>query len=767
MKNLFANLCFNCSFLNEEKKPEITDPFTRVNTGFFVSQRKKNFCKKNQFLLLFVLFTVNSFAQNNTYYISSSGDDSNNGLSAASAWKTVSKVSAFNFEPGDKALFEGGQRFAGNLEIQSEDGPLAIGSFGNGKATINAGTGTAIYAFNAGAILIHNLIIEGNGAENNSGNGIYFKMNQANDVSNIIIDSTEIYGFGGAGIILGALQTNSGYKNVKIINNDVHDNGKVGITSYGNGDMYNHGNFYVAYNKTYNNKGRIDITYTNTGNGIVLSGVDGFIVEHCEAYGNGANNRNAGGGPVGIWCYNAKNGIIQFCESHHNKAGLQADGGGFDIDGGSQNCVVQYNFSHDNEGPGYALFEYGSSNQFTNDTIRYNISENDGLKNGAGALGLWAHDAANKITNAVVYNNVFYAGNGAAGAAIRILNTNISNVNVFNNIFYCDGVPMLKGDPATVTWQHNNYFSTGTANFTDGGTTVDPQLINPGTGKNGYQLSSSSPMIDAGLSHGTLKDFYGNAVPHGITADIGVCEFADNIVASVIANEDDGNIAANTIDNDLTTRWSARGNNQWIKYRLEAAIFIKTVKIAWYRGNERKSFFDIQTSADDAEWTTVYSGNSSGQTTAMQSYAVTPASASYVRIVGHTNTLNDWNSITEVKILKDSYSTAPAEKALKIKLLTSQNKSKTVLAWVPGTANSKDLECNIWPNPAALIFNLKTSSFWSGADLNITDLTGKIVLKRKSVAASVQLNLANQPKGIYVLKLSKNEKVITRKIMLQ
>jgi hypothetical protein len=36
------------------------------------------------------------------------------------------------------------------------------------------------------------------------------------------------------------------------------------------------------------------------------------------------------------------------------------------------------------------------------------------------------------------------------------------------------------------------------------------------------------------------------------------------VVASVSASADDGNVPANTLDDNLGTRWSAKGDGQWI-----------------------------------------------------------------------------------------------------------------------------------------------------------------------------------------------------------
>jgi hypothetical protein len=123
---------------------------------------------------------------------------------------------------------------------------------------------------------------------------------------------------------------------------------------------------------------------------------------------------------------------------------------------------------------------------------------------------------------------------------------------------------------------------------------------------------------------------------------------ASSIVISASAN--DGNVPANTLDGSLSTRWSAEGDGQWIQYDLKAAKTVSRIKLAWHNGSSRKTGFDIQVSADGRSFTTVMSGQSSGTTTALENYDFTDVTARYVRIVGHGNSANDWNSITETEL---------------------------------------------------------------------------------------------------------------------
>src|SRR6266511_1555097 len=118
---------------------------------------------------------------------------------------------------------------------------------------------------------------------------------------------------------------------------------------------------------------------------------------------------------------------------------------------------------------------------------------------------------------------------------------------------------------------------------------------------------------------------------------------------------EDPNVPQSTLDNNLATRWSAEGDGQWIRYDLGAVMAVGPVDIAWYRGTDWASAFEIQVSLDSVTWTPVFAGRSSGQTLQPERYDFAAITGRYVRIVGHgqwsgTTQLSLWNSITEVAI---------------------------------------------------------------------------------------------------------------------
>lgn len=84
--------------------------------------------------------------------------------------------------------------------------------------------------------------------------------------------------------------------------------------------------------------------------------------------------------PAGIWTVLSNNILFQYNESHHNDSSSYGiDGDGFDLDGGTTNSTVQFNYSHDNGGAGYLDWQYSGASSHYGNTFQYNISQNDSL----------------------------------------------------------------------------------------------------------------------------------------------------------------------------------------------------------------------------------------------------------------------------------------------------------------------------------------------------------------------------------------------------
>lgn len=107
---------------------------------------KKNilFPLKTRFIGL--LFILSNYAFAVTYYVDSKqGDDSNNGLTEATAWKTIGKVSTSQnmLQPGDVISFKKDQTFYGRVYFDGLNGtdnnPITFTSYGEGPKSILTG----------------------------------------------------------------------------------------------------------------------------------------------------------------------------------------------------------------------------------------------------------------------------------------------------------------------------------------------------------------------------------------------------------------------------------------------------------------------------------------------------------------------------------------------------------------------------------------------------------------------------------------------------
>jgi len=139
-------------------------------------------------------------------------------------------------------------------------------------------------------------------------------------------------------------------------------------------------------------------------------------------------------------------------------------------------------------------------------------------------------------------------------------------------------------------------------------------------------------------------------------------------VAGVTASDAQAGFpATNTLDIDLTSRWSAQnpemGPSQTITYDLGGSYDVSMLKLAAFKGNERTTSFEVEISTDGTTFTPVLVNNSTevrvvtgGTTLELEDYAFTGGAAApdftanYVRIVGYGNSSNRWNSYTEVEI---------------------------------------------------------------------------------------------------------------------
>jgi hypothetical protein len=499
-------------------------------------------------------------------------------------------LESLNLEPGDRVFLHGGTTFYGTLKLEWWDSgtdaegnliaPVIISSYGGGRATIAAGDGPAISAYNNGGIEISDLNLVGSGVAQdgtttNTASGISFYNDSPGDLKfrHLRIRDVEVSGFGERGVTIGGYNGDAGYDDVEIERILAHDNLQDGIETYGtNGSTAALTNVRIRHCIAHHHPGEPD-SNKNSGNGIVMGGVTGGLIEHCKAHDNGINS-TTDNGPVGIWSYNSANIVIQFNESHHNQTS-GGDGGGFDFDLKVSDSVMQYNYSHDNAGAGFLIYGTSGQNGNNRNVVRYNISENDGRDpDSPAASGI---NVSNNVDDLAIYGNTVIMSPAAGSTSVPAFravafNAEPDDIIIANNLFVTSGGARLifLDSEDDVIFAGNNYWSSGDdfvirdngtsygslaswrnargkerLNGEDTGFSVDPQfhipqgttakslVPNPLAGLKAFKLQATSPLINQGLDLKArfnldpgLRDFFAAPLVQGSALEIGAHEFA-------------------------------------------------------------------------------------------------------------------------------------------------------------------------------------------------------------------------------------------------
>lgn len=476
------------------------------------------------------------------YYVSPTGNDSNDGASSSTPWQTIAKVNSFKYPEGSTVSFQGGQTFTGCLIFTSSivtkssmQNPFTVTSYGSGTATIQSSTScsgkntAAIIGDNINGFTVSGLKVV-NGASTNWG-VLLQNSTVTYATQGMMVQNSDISGFtttggqsGGEIWILGyALNGNNGpLNNVQILNNTLHgasataaDGAGVGGWGYGQ----NISNVLIQGNTVYNLGNPAPYAALNA------NGINGAIIQHNIVHDIGANTTVCGG-TSGIQSYNAKNIYIQFNEVY-NVQPLPAfttgcDWDGIDLDGGTTNSTVQYNYTHHNAGAGLLAYNANpSGTTWGNNTYRYNISENDDLARGVGGLfGITPNPAQNPI---YVYGNTFLnntsqsstsldpsaclflamwngAGAFASGSMFQDNICYMANPNSAGNVEFIRDNNTMTG----LTFSNNLYYTTNTPQWIWNGTTYSSVATWMGSGTESNAIAAD-PLLSSAGNGGTCS----------------------------------------------------------------------------------------------------------------------------------------------------------------------------------------------------------------------------------------------------------------------
>jgi hypothetical protein len=188
----------------------------------------------------------------------------------------------------------------------------------------------------------------------------------------------------------------------------------VGVGGYGHGQ--NITNVLVQGNSIYN----LGMPASATGAGIVADGWKTGTIQRNQIHDIGANTTSCGG-VAGIETYNASGVTVAFNEVFNVQPSpaytAGCDWNGIDLDGGTTNSTVEYNYTHHNAGAGYLAYDKNpSGTTWGPNTYRYNISENDNWEAAEGGAFVVVPNAP--PNPAYIHGNTFFNNLAERGNAI-------------------------------------------------------------------------------------------------------------------------------------------------------------------------------------------------------------------------------------------------------------------------------------------------------------------------------------------------------------
>jgi|GEM_PF-5713414 len=402
-----------------------------------------------------------------SYFISATGSNTNDGLSPETPWADFDNTVSLAVDTPTEILLKSGDSFSGSLGFIGKTAGILISTYGGDeRATINmeAGNSQPINIFNCSNVTIENIRVVGLGAAtwlDKSGINIFNDTNLSGENYKIINCEVTDVGYWGIAIGMWADPGTIKMRGVEVSDCLLHGN-MDGLFIYGNQDHeYTVENAVIRRVQAYDNLGSASVTWSHSGSGIVVCGLLGGLIEDCKTWNNGQNSNSPDGGPYGTWMYNCNGTVIRHCESFNNKTGNSVDGGGFDIDGGCQNCVVEYCYSHGNEGPGILFYQFDTAqNAWTSNIFRFNTSFNDGRGGYTGAIMY-----GGEISGGTLHDNkISFSIDGMtpiSGAIVAVDDALTVNVEMSRNTMLIGSdVPALPASSAKLTLKNNVVFET-------------------------------------------------------------------------------------------------------------------------------------------------------------------------------------------------------------------------------------------------------------------------------------------------------------------
>ncbi len=490
------------------------------------------------------------------YYVSNQGDDSFDGVTPDTAWKTIARLSQVQFQPGDSVYFAAGSTFTEKFDFSfsgNELEPIVITTYGSGEKPV----------FTQGSFFYNTAYVVLDGVAFDSTDQYCLHMYNA---SHSLFTNLHIKNCG----LFGIRMYSSSYNTIS--NSQIRDVGQNGIHLYRTATKYKAEGNTFSHNTITNcavwgislygfdlgspvkDTTVEDNTITGCGDGVYLNWADHNSIRNNTLVSNTNTSRFGEGYGVGVQTssYNEISG--NHIELNRSR-GVEIWGGDFknnegrtygNSDGnkiwGNEFVSNGLNFTQASSNEGAGLF---ISTKFVSQTdIYYNVFRH----NAKGVYIINHTGTQNRLFNNVIADNQF--------GGMLYLNW-VNGWQVFNNVFVqnknydilanynSDGTASTfdhqhnafwPGNLSTLVTYNNTHFTTDIlTQFEDSAVQQDPQFVN--FAQADFHLRENSSLRDVGAAHEIIQDYDLVSVPVGSGYDIGAFEFSSSLSPSMTPSQ--------------------------------------------------------------------------------------------------------------------------------------------------------------------------------------------------------------------------------------
>lgn len=327
----------------------------------------------------------------------------------------LDKINRLELKPGDRVLLKSGCVWEGRLATRgsgAEGRPIVIDREGSGprpRIDANGKFEDAILIRNQQWIEVRNLEATNHGEGVAMRRGVHVWLDDFGPARHVVVAGMYVHDVNGiltnnhrkdsGGIIWRTTgdKARSWFEGLTIERNIVWKVDRSGIAAQS--VFYDRRRWAPSLNVVIRDNYVEDIG----GDGIVPWASDGALVEHNVARDL---NKRANEYNVGIWPWSCDNTTLRLNEA--SLVRTQKDGQGFDSDYNSRNTVLEWNYSHENEG-GFLLICTPSQPDparmlaNTGVTVRYNVSRHDHVR---------TFHLPGPVENVRVHDNAVYTAPG-------------------------------------------------------------------------------------------------------------------------------------------------------------------------------------------------------------------------------------------------------------------------------------------------------------------------------------------------------------------